>query len=55
MPEDVAATAFEVLRHRIILTYEAEGITTDSLIERLFYQVVEKLSFCAYELEPNML
>ncbi|MBI5180945.1 MAG: MoxR family ATPase [Nitrospirae bacterium] len=41
MPEDVAATAFEVLRHRIILTYEAEaeGVTTDELIKRLFEKV----------------
>ena len=41
MPEDIKAIATEVLRHRIILTYEAEseGVTTDQLIERLLEKV----------------
>ncbi len=36
-PEDVQAIAHDVLRHRILLSFEAEaeGITTDSLIDRL--------------------
>lgn len=36
-PEDVQAVAFDVLRHRIILSYEAEadGITADKVIEAL--------------------
>ncbi len=35
--EDVNAVAFEVLRHRVVRNYyaEAEGITTDAIIERL--------------------
>ncbi len=41
MPEDIKAIASEVLRHRIILTYEAEseGVTTDQLIGRLLEKV----------------
>ena len=37
LPEDIKAIAHDVLRHRIILTYEAEAedVTTDSLIERV--------------------
>ncbi|HCU99994.1 MAG: ATPase [Dehalococcoidia bacterium] len=37
MPEDVKALAHDVLRHRIVTTYEAdaEEITTDDLIDRL--------------------
>ncbi len=36
-PEDIQSIAFDVLRHRLILTYEAEaeGIDTDQVIERL--------------------
>ena len=36
-PDDVQAVAADVLRHRLLLTFEAEaeGITTDDLIERL--------------------
>lgn len=36
-PEDVQAVAFDVLRHRIILSYEAEaeGVTTDKVIKAL--------------------
>ena len=36
-PSDIAAVAHEVLRHRILLTFEAEanGITTDKCISRL--------------------
>ncbi|MDD1729568.1 MAG: MoxR family ATPase [Methanospirillum sp.] len=41
VPEDVKAIAGEVLRHRIILTYQAEadGITTDSVI----YQILQRV------------
>jgi len=37
MPEDVKAIAPDVLRHRIILTYEAEAeeVTTESIIKRI--------------------
>ena len=36
-PDDVKAIAYDVLRHRILLTYEAEAeeITTDSLVSTL--------------------
>jgi MoxR-like ATPase len=36
-PEDIQSLAYDVLRHRILLTYEAEaeGITTDKFIETL--------------------
>ena len=36
-PEDVQALAFDVLRHRVLLTYEAEaeGVTTDDFIKEL--------------------
>ena len=37
-PEDIKSIGPDVLRHRIILTYEAEaqGVTTDALITRIF-------------------
>jgi len=37
VPEDIRAIAHDVLRHRIILTYEgeAEGITPDTIIDRI--------------------
>jgi len=40
-PEDVQAIAFDALRHRIILNYEAEaeGITTDRVVEELLARV----------------
>ena len=40
-PEDVQAMAFDVMRHRLILNYEAEaeGITTDRFIAELINQV----------------
>ena len=36
-PEDIQEMAYDILRHRLILTYEAEaeGINTDMVIERL--------------------
>lgn len=36
-PEDIQNMAFDILRHRLILTYEAEaeGVNTDMVIERL--------------------
>ncbi|HYO70471.1 MAG TPA: hypothetical protein VEU33_30765 [Archangium sp.] len=39
--EDVKAVAFDVLRHRIALTYEAEAeeLTTEKLIQRVFDRV----------------
>ena len=40
-PEDVQAVAHDVLRHRILLSFEAEaeGVTTDSVINELLQQV----------------
>lgn len=40
-PEDVKSVGFDVLRHRILLTYEAEaeGITTETIIKRVFEAV----------------
>ncbi|HHC25143.1 MAG TPA: ATPase, partial [Desulfobacterales bacterium] len=40
-PQDVKTVAPDVLRHRIILTYEAEAedITTDEIIGRVFDSV----------------
>jgi MoxR-like ATPase len=37
-PEDVKAVGMDVLRHRIILTYEAEAeeVTTESIVSRIF-------------------
>jgi MoxR-like ATPase len=36
-PEDIQAVAPDVLRHRLVLSFEAEadGVTADSIIERL--------------------
>jgi MoxR-like ATPase len=41
LPEDVQAIAFEVLRHRLLLTYEAEAeeISTDGLIEKILGKI----------------
>lgn len=41
VPEDIKAIAGEVLRHRIILTYQAEadGITTDSIVSQVLSRV----------------
>jgi MoxR-like ATPase len=40
-PEDVKAVGHDVLRHRIVLTYEAEAeeITSEDIIRRLFEHV----------------
>ena len=40
-PDDVRNIAFDVLRHRILLTFEAEaeGLTADSIIQRLIDRV----------------
>jgi MoxR-like ATPase len=37
-PEDIKAVGMDVLRHRIILTYEAEAeeLTTESVVSRIF-------------------
>ena len=41
IPEDVRAVCYEVLRHRIGLTYEAEAenITTENLITEILNSV----------------
>jgi MoxR-like ATPase len=40
-PEDIQDMAFDVLRHRLILSYEAEaqGITADYVIEQLIKRI----------------
>jgi MoxR-like ATPase len=40
-PEDVKAVAFDVLRHRIALTYEAEAeeLTPEKIIQRVFDRI----------------
>ncbi|WP_148862374.1 AAA family ATPase [Marinobacter fonticola] len=40
-PDDVRAIAFDVLRHRVLMTFEAEadGITPDDIIQRLIDRV----------------
>ena len=40
-PEDVKAVGFDVLRHRISLTYEAEAeeLTPEKIIQRVFDRV----------------
>jgi MoxR-like ATPase len=40
-PEDIQGMAFDVLRHRLILSYEAEaeGVTTDGLIAELIARI----------------
>jgi MoxR-like ATPase len=40
-PEDVKSIGPDVLRHRLILTYEAEAqaVTTDALIKKIFNAV----------------
>ncbi len=40
-PEDVKVVSYPVLRHRIILNYEAEaeGITTDKVIKQILSRV----------------
>jgi len=40
-PEDIQAIAYDVMRHRLILTYEAEaeGVTTDQFIRELLRRV----------------
>ena len=41
VPEDVRAIAHDVLRHRILLTYEAEAenITSDKVIDKILSEV----------------
>ena len=40
-PEDVKAIGFDVLRHRLALTYEAEAedMTSETIIKRIFDEV----------------
>jgi MoxR-like ATPase len=40
-PQDVKDLAMDVLRHRILLTYEAEaeGVTSEQIIERLLERI----------------
>ncbi len=41
LPEDVKAVAYDVLRHRILLTYhaDAEGVTSEQIIEKILATV----------------
>ena len=41
VPEDVKEIAKDVLRHRILLTYEAEAedVTSDTVVERILERV----------------
>lgn len=41
IPEDIKTVAFDILRHRIILTYEAEAdnITTEDIIKRILEEI----------------
>ncbi|HND77470.1 MAG TPA: ATPase, partial [bacterium] len=41
IPEDVRAVAMDVLRHRVILTYEAEAeeLTTEEIITQVLNKV----------------
>ena len=41
VPEDIQAIAFDVMRHRLILNYEAEadGITTNRVISELLARI----------------
>ena len=41
IPEDVKEIAKDVLRHRILLTYEAEAenVTTDTVVERILERI----------------
>jgi MoxR-like ATPase len=41
-PQDVKDMGMDVLRHRILLSYEAEaeGITTDVIVSRILAKVV---------------
>jgi MoxR-like ATPase len=41
LPEDVRALALDVMRHRLVLTYEAlaDGITPDEIIKRVMQHV----------------
>ena len=40
-PEDIHAVLYDILRHRIILSFEAqaEGITTDDVIQKIVQNV----------------
>ena len=42
IPEDVKFTALDVLRHRVIITYEAEAeqINTDTIITEILNHIV---------------
>lgn len=41
IPEDIKEIAYDVLRHRIMLTYEAEadGVTAESVIDKIFEKI----------------
>ena len=41
IPEDIKALGFDVLRHRLLLTYraDAEGLNADEVLRRIFENV----------------
>jgi MoxR-like ATPase len=41
IPEDIKAVSLDVLRHRVIVTYEAEaeGLTSEDIIRKVFDQI----------------
>jgi MoxR-like ATPase len=51
LPEDVAALAPELLRHRLVLSYEAlaDGVEPDELIRRVLAQVPTGAAHAARE------
>ncbi len=40
-PDDIKTIGMDVLRHRVLLTYEAEaeGMSSDNIVKRLFEEV----------------
>ena len=40
-PEDIKSIGMDILRHRVILTYEAEAeeVSTEDIVRKLFEQV----------------
>ena len=42
MPDDIKAIVYDVLRHRILLSYEAEA--EDITVEKLIEDILEKVN-----------
>ena len=54
-PEDVKAVGRDVLRHRIVLTYEAEAddVATDDIIARLFERMASPRLLRSIGIQPS--